>query len=86
LDNSNYDDFHGGNAFSHAYVNMHKYFVKKPKMQKKIHKPLYITSCVFLHENILHILSTLGTTNSKPSEYKKSTKWKKKGSFSLLPF
>jgi hypothetical protein len=25
----------------------------------------------------MHILPTLGATNSKPSEYKKSTKWKK---------
>jgi hypothetical protein len=32
LDNSNYDHFHGGGGFSHAYVIMHKYFVKKPKM------------------------------------------------------
>jgi hypothetical protein len=34
LDNSNYDNFHGGGDFSHAYVIMHKYFGKKPKMQK----------------------------------------------------
>ncbi len=34
LDSSNYDNFHGGNDFSHAYVIMHKYFCKKPKMQK----------------------------------------------------
>jgi hypothetical protein len=26
LDNSNYDHFHGGGEFSHAYVIMHKYF------------------------------------------------------------
>jgi hypothetical protein len=25
---------HGGGDFSHAYVIMHKYFGKKPKMQK----------------------------------------------------
>jgi len=31
-----------------------------------------------LHENFLHMLSTLGATNSNPSEYKKSTKWPKK--------
>jgi len=29
LDNSNYDHFHGGGGFSHPYVVMHKYFVKK---------------------------------------------------------
>jgi hypothetical protein len=34
LNNSNYDHFHGGRDFSHAYVIMHKYFGKKPKMQK----------------------------------------------------
>jgi len=34
LDNSNYDHFHCGGDFSHAYVIMHKYFVKKSKMQK----------------------------------------------------
>jgi hypothetical protein len=34
LDKSNYDNFHGGDDFSHAYVIMHKYFGKKPKMQK----------------------------------------------------
>jgi hypothetical protein len=26
LSNSNYDHFHGGGDFSHAYVIMHKYF------------------------------------------------------------
>jgi hypothetical protein len=34
LDNSNYDNFHGGGDFSHAYVITHTYFGKKPKMQK----------------------------------------------------
>ncbi len=34
LDNSNYDNFHGGGDFSHAFVIMHKYFGKKSKMQK----------------------------------------------------
>jgi len=34
LDNSNYDNFHGGGDFSHVYVIMHKYFGKKTKMQK----------------------------------------------------
>jgi hypothetical protein len=32
LDNSNYDHFHGGGGFSHAYVIMHKYFVKELEM------------------------------------------------------
>ncbi len=34
LDNSNYDNYNGGGDFSYAYVVMHKYFGKKPKMQK----------------------------------------------------
>jgi len=34
LNNSNYDNFHGGGDFSHAYVIMHKYFDKKSEMQK----------------------------------------------------
>jgi hypothetical protein len=34
LNNSNYDHFHGGGDFSHAYVIVHKYFAKKSKMQK----------------------------------------------------
>jgi hypothetical protein len=33
LDNSNYANFHGGGDFSHAYVIMHQYCGKKPKMQ-----------------------------------------------------
>jgi hypothetical protein len=34
LDNSNYDNLDGGGDFSHAYIIMHKYFGKKPKMQR----------------------------------------------------
>jgi hypothetical protein len=34
LDNSNYDNFHGGGDFSHAYEIMHKYFGKNPKKCK----------------------------------------------------
>jgi hypothetical protein len=29
LNNSNYDNLHGGGDFSHAHVIMHKYFGKK---------------------------------------------------------
>jgi hypothetical protein len=36
LDNSNYDSFDGGGGFSHVYVNMHEYFVKKQKKMQKI--------------------------------------------------
>jgi len=32
LDDSKYDNLHGGGDFSHAYVIMHKYFGKKFKM------------------------------------------------------
>jgi len=28
----NHDNFHGGGVFSHVYIIMHKYFVKKPEM------------------------------------------------------
>ncbi len=35
LNNSNYDNFHGGGGgFSHLNVIMHKYFVKESEMQK----------------------------------------------------
>jgi hypothetical protein len=34
LDNSNYDNFHGGGDFSHVYLIMHTYFGKKLEMQK----------------------------------------------------
>jgi hypothetical protein len=34
LDDSDYDNLHGGDGFSHAYVIMHKYFGKKQKMVK----------------------------------------------------
>jgi hypothetical protein len=34
LDDENYDNFHGGGDFSHAYVIMLKYFGKKLEMQK----------------------------------------------------
>ncbi len=34
LDNSKYDNLHGGGIFLHAYVIMHKYFGKELEMQK----------------------------------------------------
>ncbi len=34
MNNSNYDNLHGGGYFSHAYVILHKYFRKKSEMQK----------------------------------------------------
>ncbi len=72
MDNSNYDHFHVGGDISHAYVIMHKYFGKKPKMQK-MNSWVFISTTwhVLLHENFLNMLTTFGDTNSKPSEYKK---------------
>ncbi len=37
-----------------------------------------------LHENFMHILPTFWATNSKPNEYKKSTKWEIKGIILLV--
>jgi len=71
LNNSSYDQFHGGGDFSYACVIMKKYFDKKSEMQK-------INTHVFLHENILHILSTFEDTIFKSSEYKKNNQMKKK--------
>jgi hypothetical protein len=67
IDNSNYDNFHGGGDFSHVYVTMHKYFGKKPEMQKNE----YIIFCIHFNmfscmNYFLHILPTLGATNFKP--------------------
>ncbi len=42
MDNSNYDNFHGGGDFSHAYVIMHKYFRKKTKNAENEYESLYI--------------------------------------------
>ncbi len=40
-----------------------------------------------MHENILHMLLTLGAKNSRLSEYKKTTKWPKiKNHFPCSPF
>jgi hypothetical protein len=71
--------------------HMHMYLcinilVKIYKCKKRGHKLLYITEYVFLHENFLHILSMHGATKFKLNEYKKSTEWEKKESFSLLTF
>jgi hypothetical protein len=47
LDNLNFDHFHGGGGFSHLYVIMHKYFVKKPYMQKNKNISFYIQFNMF---------------------------------------
>ncbi len=70
MDNSNYDHFHCGGDFLHAYVIMHKYFGKKKK------KNFYMQLNMFAWKFPTN-LPILGAINSKPSEYKKSTKWKK---------
>ncbi len=75
FNNSNYDNFHGGGVFSHAYVIMHKYFGKKPKMKKK-KKKKYISfyiqlnmlfwmkiSCTFCQHLGPQILSLVNTKN-----------------------
>ncbi len=71
MDNSNYDNFHGGGDFSHAYVIMHKYFGKKQKINK-IHKFIYIQlnmfSCMKFHTHFANtwgpqILSLVNTKN-----------------------
>jgi hypothetical protein len=73
LDNSNYDNFHNGGDFSHGYVIMHKYFGKKPKMQKiSTYIFVYNLTCC-MHENFLHMLLTFGATNCKQvNEYIKN--------------
>jgi hypothetical protein len=38
------------------------------------HKLLCIIWCVFLHENFLHMLLTLGATNFKPNKYQMTKK------------
>ncbi len=42
MDNSNYDNFHGGGDFSHAYVIMHKYFGKKTKNAENEYESFYV--------------------------------------------
>jgi len=78
LNNSNYDHFHGGGDFSHAYVIMHKYFGKKPKIKNEyinFYLQLNMFFCMkFLYTFCQHlgpqILSLVNTKNS--------TKWKNK--------
>jgi hypothetical protein len=47
LDNPNYDHFHGGGDFSHAYVIIHKYFGKKPKNAENEYLSFYIQLNMF---------------------------------------
>ncbi len=54
LNNSNYDNFHGGGEFSHAYVIMYKYFGKKPKMQKNEYISFYLQFTIFFCMKISH--------------------------------
>jgi hypothetical protein len=50
--NLNYDKFHGGSDFSHAYVIMHKYFGKNKKCKKWIHEFLYLQLDMFSYIKI----------------------------------
>jgi hypothetical protein len=85
LDNSYYDNLHGGSDFSHVDVIMHKYFYKK-KMQNKEYISFYIQlnmyscmkiSCTFCQHLKPQILSLVDTKDQQNG---------KKKSFSLLPF
>ncbi len=76
LNNLNHTNFHGGGDFSHMYVIMHQYFVKKLEMQKLNTSNFTNNLTCFLAWLLLYMLSTLGAIKYKFSEYKKSTKWK----------
>jgi len=61
LDNSNYDNLHGGGDFSHAYVIMNKYFCKKLNMQKMNTKAcIYNLTCFLLWNFFIHFANTWG--------------------------
>jgi len=76
LNNLNHTNFHGGGDFSHMYVIMHQYFVKKLEMQKLNTSNFTNNLTCFFAWLLLYMLSTLGAIKYKFSEYKKSTKWK----------
>jgi hypothetical protein len=75
MDNSNYDNFHGGGDFSHVYIIMHKYFGKNPKMKKKYISFLIqlnmfcmktsYTFCQHLGPQILSLVNTKNQPNGK---------------------
>jgi hypothetical protein len=46
LNNSNYDNFHGGGDFLHAYVTIHKYF--RPSTTTKL-----TTLTIFFHIRVV---------------------------------
>ncbi len=74
MDNSNYDNLHGGGDFSHANVIMHKYFGKNLEMQKmNIWAFIYNLTCFLAWKFLAHFVDTWGQ-NFKPTEYKKPTK------------
>jgi len=86
LHDPNYDNFHGGGDFHMCMWLCINILVKNHKCKKYVHKLLYTTLHVFLHENFLHILLTVGVANSKANGYKNPTKWKKKNHFPCCPF
>jgi hypothetical protein len=57
LDNSNYDHFHGVGE----YVIMHKYFGKKPKMQKmNTYIFVYNLTCFLAWKFLAHVVDIWG--------------------------
>jgi hypothetical protein len=77
LDNSNYDNFHGGGDFSHAYVIIHKYFGIKTKNVENEYLSFYIqlnmfscmqifyTFCQHLGTEIPSLMNTKTQPNGK---------------------
>jgi hypothetical protein len=75
LDNSNYDNFHGGGSFSHVYVITHQYFVKKTRDAKNEYISFYIqlnmfacmkfsyTFCWHIRPQILNLVNRKNQSN-----------------------
>jgi len=60
LDNSNYDNFHGGGDFSHAYVIMHKYLGKKLNAKGENITFICNLTCFLAWKILAHFVNTLG--------------------------
>jgi hypothetical protein len=83
LDNSNHDN--GGGDFSHAYLIMHKYFGKKPEMQKM--NGFYVQLNMFCCMKISYTFCQhLGPQILSLMNIKNQRNGMKKELFSLLPF
>jgi hypothetical protein len=80
LDNSNYDNSHGGGDFSHVYVLMYQYFCEKSKMQKMNTYVFYRQFDMFSYMMIIFWIScdlhlrpqilTIMNTNNQPNGQK----------------